>query len=153
MTWTYDGTPGTGSAAERRDAVRFFVGDTDNTDQLVTDEEIAFALSEKSDNVRRAAADVARALEAKFASLADVSFDGVRSSYSNISMAYSRLARRLDAQAKRAGGLGRPVATGISRDDMRTYEDDPDRITPRFRRGQFENPPNDDPETRADYHR
>ena len=41
MTWTYGGAPGTTSSATRRDAVRLLVGDTDTTDQQVSDEEIA----------------------------------------------------------------------------------------------------------------
>jgi len=49
MTWTYGGAPGTTTSATRRDAVRLLVGDTDTTDQQITDEEIAFGLSQASE--------------------------------------------------------------------------------------------------------
>jgi len=67
MTWTYGGAPGTTTSATRRDAVRLLVGDTDTTDQQITDEEIAFGLSQASDDIYNANAPLCRALTAKHA--------------------------------------------------------------------------------------
>ena len=44
MTWTYSGDP----SANARDAIRFLIGDTDTTDQLLSDEEIAWVNTEAS---------------------------------------------------------------------------------------------------------
>ena len=57
MTWTYGNDPTNSS----RDAVRYLVGDTDSNLAFVTDEEIAWALSQNSNNAYAAAAAVAAA--------------------------------------------------------------------------------------------
>lgn len=41
MTWTYSGSPGDST----KDAIRFLVGDTDTNNQLVTNEEIEYAVA------------------------------------------------------------------------------------------------------------
>lgn len=53
------------------DKVRFYVGDTDTTDQLLTDEEITFALAEGG-SIRAAAAICADRKAAQYARLADL---------------------------------------------------------------------------------
>jgi len=143
MTWTYGGAPGTTSAATRRDAVRLFVGDTDTTDQQTSDEEIAFALSQASDDVYIAGAVICRALSGKFARLVDTSVESVSSSYSQRATQYAELAVRLTKDSKRlgSGGLGVPDAGGISIADMISVESDPDRVSGAFRIDQFNNPP------------
>lgn len=143
MTWTYGGAPGTTSAATRRDAVRLLVGDTDTTDQQTSDEEIAFALSQGSDDVYIAGAVICRALSGKFARLVDTSVESVSSSYSQRATQYAELAVRLTQDSKRlgSGGLGVPDAGGISIADMISVESDPDRVPGAFRIDQFNNPP------------
>ena len=156
MTWTYDGSPGTATAAERRDAVRLLVGDTDTNDQLATDEEITFALSQGNDNVYLAGGIIARSISASFARRADMSIEGLRVQYSQRASGYEKLAIKLDREAKRKGGsLAAPAAGGISIDQMDSVEDDDDRPRPSFRRKQFDNPPgyDDDAEGWEDYHR
>lgn len=66
MTWTYSGDP----AANQRDAVRFLVADTDSTDPLITDEEIAYLLDIYTE-APHAAVGAARAIAAKFSREAD----------------------------------------------------------------------------------
>ena len=61
MSWTYSGDPATSD----KDAVRFLTGDTDAGDQLASDEEIAYALSQRPD-VRLAAAVVCDVYEHAF---------------------------------------------------------------------------------------
>lgn len=147
MTWTYGGAPGTTSAATRRDAVRFLVGDTDTSDQQVTDEEIAFALSQTADDVYSAGAVICRGISGKYARLVDTSFETVSSSYSQRATHYADLAARLSKEAKRLGsvGLGVPTAGGMSISGMQGVDDDTDRVPPAFRVEQFTNPPRFDP--------
>lgn len=143
MTWTYGGAPGTTTAATRRDAVRLLVGDTDTSDQQVTDEEIAFALSQTSDDLYNAGALICRVLAGKYARLVDTSFETVSSSYSQRATQYAALAVRLSKEGKRIGsvGLGVPVAGGLSISEMEGVESDTDRVQSAFRVDQFSNPP------------
>lgn len=149
MTFTYGGTPGTATAAERRDSVRWLTGDTDTTDQQSSDEEIAFALSQASNDIYYASSIAAKSIAAKYARLVDTSFEGMRTDYSDRQIHYTNLAQKLEKDAKRFGtsGLGVPDAGGISIAEMDSVEDDSDRPSPAFSRGQFRNPPqfdNDD---------
>jgi len=66
MTWTYSGNP----AANERDAVRFLVADTESTDPLITDEEIAYLLDIYTEPPH-AAVGAARAIAAKFSRESD----------------------------------------------------------------------------------
>lgn len=143
MTWTYDGSPGTATAAERRDAVRFFTGDTDTGDQQVTDEEITFSLAQTSNDVYMAAARIARGLSAKFARKADTSFESVKTQFSQLQEHYHKLAAKLEQDAAIYGtaGVAIPAAGGISIDGIEAAEDDDDRPQPAFRRGMWDNPP------------
>lgn len=143
MTWTYGRAPGTTSAATRRDAVRLLVGDTDTTDQQVADEEIAFALSQGSDDIYVAGAVICRALSGKYARLVDSSVESVSASYSQRATQYAELAARLTRDSKRLGsvGLGVPDAGGMSISDMVSAESDPDRVPGAFRIEEFTNPP------------
>ena len=141
MTWTYAGAPGTATADERRDAVRLLLGDTDTNAQQVTDEEIAFGLTQEADDVYRAAASMATALSGKYARMVDTAFEGVRSSYSQRSSQYRLLAVQLRNKAALSGGLGTPAAGGILISVIDAVHDDTDRVPSVFRRGQFRNPP------------
>lgn len=147
MTWTYGGAPGTTTSATRRDAVRLLVGDTDTTDQQMTDEEIAFALSQASEDIYNASALLCRALSGKYARLVDTSVESVSSSYSQRAKQYAELAVRLTKEGKRMGsvGLGVPVAGGMSISEMEGVENDTDRVPSAFRIEQFSNPPRFDP--------
>jgi len=148
LTWTYTDSPGTDTAAERRDAVRLLVGDTDTNDQQVTDESIAFYLSQSGDDVYGAAAASARAIAASYGRRVNTAFEGVRADYGDLQAHYLSLASRLDREAKLKGAaLGQPKAGGISISDMDAADDDDDRPLPRFRRGQFEDPPDTEEET------
>lgn len=135
MAWTYTNDP----ASVPRDAVRLLVGDTDTDDQKITDEAIAFFLSQASDDTYSAAALSARSIAAKYAVEVDTKFESVSSDYSQLSKNYYELAKRLEQQAKKFGtiGLGTPVAGGISNDDMRSVNQDTDRVMPKFNRDQF----------------
>jgi hypothetical protein len=143
VTWTYDGSPGTSTAAERRDAVRLLIGDTDTNDQQVTDEEITFALAQTGDDIYLAAAVMARTLAGKYARQVDSKFDALSISNGQRAQQYLRLATQMEKESKKRGntGLGTPLVGGISQDDVDSVRDDEDRVDPRFRMGQFQNPP------------
>lgn len=121
------------------DAVRFLIGDT-TVPFLLTDAEIAFALDQNA-NTYAAAAICARALAGRFARQVDSTFETISSRNSQKRTNYEMLARSLDQQAKRRGGLGIPEAGGISRADAETVNADTDRVRPYFRDGMFQNPP------------
>jgi len=145
VTWTYDGAPGTSTADGRRDAVRVLAGDTDTNDQQVTDETITFYLSESGDDVYGAAAATARAIAASYGRRVNTAFEGVRADYDQLQQHYLKLATRLDREGKLKGaGLGVPRAGGISIDEMDSADENDDRPLPRFRRGQFSDPPDID---------
>jgi hypothetical protein len=126
------------------DRIRLLVGDQDENDQLLEDDSYVFALDEAGNNKFRAAAIICRSIAGKFARLVNTDFEGVSSDYSDRQKHYRQLAKELEQQAKRQGGLGSPRAGGISIDQMDFVERDDDRPDPAFRRRQFRNPPNID---------
>ena len=128
MTWTYSGNP----ASTARDEVRFLSGDTDTTDQQVTDEEIAWALSENSSNAYTAASVIAYAISAKFARKADKSVGDLSLSYSQLSKQYAELGARLRSQGAFRGIT--PYSGGISTSDKDTQNADTDYDKPSFTR-------------------
>ena len=99
MAWTYSGDPGTST----KDSVRFLIGDTDSNDQVVTDEEINWALTVVDGSIYQAAHDLCVSLAAKFARLATSKSVGDLSlSYSDRSSAFYSLADRiLDLASRR----------------------------------------------------
>jgi hypothetical protein len=121
------------------DAVRFLIGDTATPPEL-SDAEIQFALDQNA-NVYAAASICARALSARYARQVDTRFETIESKYSQLRDSYEQLARSLDVQAKRRGGMGLPVAGGISNAEVETVQNDPDRVKPFFKENLFNNPP------------
>lgn len=136
MTWTFDQAPGTATAAQRRDAVRHLIGDTLTTDQQVSDEAIAFTLSECGNNIYGAAAFSCRLISAKYARLVDTEVDdgGIIAKYSQRRDAYRLLAVQIETQAKKIGtqSLGVPAAGGISISDVDSAHRNTDRPTAAF---------------------
>ena len=132
MTWTYGGDPGSSD----RDAVRLQIGDTDTTDQQLTDEEIDYFLDQE-DSVLDAALAAVRAILALYARLVDKSVGDLRQSYSQRLAAYQALEARLKKQTV---VYGAPVAGGISQARKDTVEEDDDRVAPAFARDQFSHP-------------
>jgi hypothetical protein len=121
------------------DAVRFLLGDTTAPTQLA-DMEIQFALDQTS-NIYAAAALCARALAGRYARQVDEKFETIESKNSQLRSNYEMLARQLDQQARMKGGIGLPVAGGISRTEVDAAHGDTDRVKPFFYDAQFTNPP------------
>jgi len=127
MTWTY-----TSDFTASKDKVRFLVQDTDTNDQLVSDEEITFALAQNS-NIYRAASIVARSIGLKLSR--ELTLNPAPGGVSLDSQAqaekYLKLADELTAQAT-AQGAASIFVGGISISDKQTREEDTDRPVPSF---------------------
>ena len=134
--WTYSGDP----AASARDLVRHLVGDTDTTDQQVTDEEIAWAVGAYATTYLAASA-TARAIAARYARKADKSVGDLSLSYSQLQRHYAELAADLDAKGNVSAGM--PYAGGIGIADRDAQEADDDRVQPAFKIGVHDNPDED----------
>lgn len=142
MSWSYDpNNLNTTDASGRLNTVRLLVGDTDSSDELVQNEEIAFALSQTNDNVYYAGALVCRLVAAKFSRLVDTSLDNaISAKYSTKAKQYQQLAVQIENQAKKASGKSIGVfAGGILRTDMFEANEDPTRVRPSFGIHQFDN--------------
>jgi len=151
MSWSYDNTNlDKTTASGRRNAVRMLIRDTDQSDQLIEDEEIDFHLSETSNDVYLAAAASCDSLAAFFARLADSQIDdgALQIKYSKSVDGYRSMGRQYRNTAKRTGGaLGLPRGGGISKSTSDSVRADTDRVEPAFRMRQFaSNDPIDDGE-------
>lgn len=133
MSWSYSGDP----SSSDRDAVRFLIGDTDTSDQQLSNEEITWLLTDAG-SVHGAAIAAARALLAKFARLVDEAVGPYRISLSQRRDAYASLIA--DLEKRLALRVGTPIAGGISRARKQTVEEDSDRVVPAFTREQFDHP-------------
>lgn len=133
MTWTYGGDP----SGNARDRVRFLVGDTDSTDQLLSDEEIAWLLSE-SPNHYIASANACDQIAAQFTRQISRRSQDENPETIDKMRSFQRLARQLRNQAARRSAV--PFAGGISIAQKETEEDDTDRVKPKFTTDLQENP-------------
>ena len=111
MTWSYSGDP----ASSDRDAIRFYIGDTDTTLQLLQDEDIDFLLLKwmpvyNSDLLTAAAA--AEIVANHFAREVSVSADGVSVGSNELQQKYNDLAMNLRDMYK-IEQIGTPILPGI----------------------------------------
>ena len=125
MSWTYSGNP----ADSDSDSVRFLVGDTDSDDQQVTDEEIAWALTQAG-GIYSAAALIASTIAAKFARMVDKAVGDLKISYGQRAGHYEKLTAALKRKASVFGAV--PYAGGISISDKESVREDTDRVKPAF---------------------
>lgn len=141
MTWTYGGDP----AANARDAIRFLIGDTDTTDQLLTDEEIAWVNTESSGTstgttaLYDAAYRCCLTIASKLAREADKQIGDLSVSMSQRAKAYREQAASLKELSGREGGVPIPYAGGITISDKEVDEENSDLFRSWFSSGQFEN--------------
>ena len=116
MTWSYSGDP----ASSTIDAIRFLIGDTDTTDQLLSNEEIQYCINEAGSSVYQAAHDCAYAIASKFSRLATSKSVGDLSlSYSDRAQAYFTLANEL----LELGARREPPTPWISPDNIERASD------------------------------
>lgn len=134
--WSYSGNP----ASSPKDAVRFYLGDTNTNSQLLSNEEIAFLLTQYPDPTAAAAAG-AEGLAAFYTRFSDKSVGPLHVSYGARVKQFKDLAASLWVRAGGAnfgvrplmiyvGGLS--IAEKFSRDQM------PDLTQPKFRRNMFQ---------------
>lgn len=138
MTWSYSGDP----LSSAKDAIRFLIGDTDTTDQLLNDEEIAWINLEQSGSATAttdlyySAHYACHAIAAKLARQADKQIGDLHVSLSQKAQAYRELAQDLMAHANRQSAPI-PYAGGISRADKDINVENDDLVRPYFSSGQF----------------
>ena len=133
MTWSFNE-----SLATDRDLVRLELGDTDTTDQLVTDELIAaLLLTEKT--VLATAAKLAEHLQAKFSRKVTSAEGPIRAQLSDMSEKYRKLANDLRRRSGNAG-LAAPVVSGTSKAKMAEVRANTDRAVSKIRAGMHDNP-------------
>lgn len=133
MTWTYSGNP----ASSQLDAIRFVIGDTDTTDQLLSNEEITYMITTYGDS-RHAASESCRAIAAKFARLMNRSIGGLSADFSAKYRQYLELAESIEA-----GEELRPVSpfiSGFTRSAKDAEELLDDRESTFSRKGIHDNP-------------
>lgn len=134
MTWTYDATSITTDLAK----VRRNIGDTNTNDQGLTDEEINSFLVDDGLSVDAATLRSAQALYAKWVRDVDRSNLGMSA---NRSQKLQHLRDLIDNYlAPRVRRRATPYLGGVSQDTKDTLNEDTDHVTPRFQRGQFDNP-------------
>lgn len=133
MTWTYSGNP----SASDLDAIRFMIGDTDTTDQLLQDAEVNYMITLHGMG-NSAASECCRAIAAKFARLMNRSIGGLSADFSAKYVQYLELAESI----LRADGV-LPVglyASGWSISAKEAIELDTDRESTFARKGDMDNP-------------
>ena len=134
MTWTY-ASPLSGN----RDKIRTYIGDTDSTDPLLSDEQITYAYNEEG-TVKGAAALAAEWIAIYFARQADKSVGDLSITYSNRAAQYKALAASLGSKSVK---FCLPYFGGISETAKETREDDTDRVEPAFKVDMLDNPETD----------
>lgn len=132
MAWSYSGDP----SADDKDAVRFEIPDTDEGAQLVSDEEITYALTLES-GVIGAAARCCEIVARRFAQQADISTGDVKLTYSGQAKTLAVRAKELREQAN---GAHAPYSGGMVRSRKEAFAEDEDLEQGNFRCGQFDNP-------------
>lgn len=142
MAWSYDESNlSTTTVNGRLNVVRLLLGDTDENDQQVQDEEALFSLAQTNNNTYYAAAWCARTVASKYSRLVTTKLDGaLESRYSDLAAQYIKLADALENQGKKAGAVVGVAAGGISKTDVNNVRSNTDRIGSAFRRDRFKNP-------------
>lgn len=130
--WTYSGDP----SLSDRDAVRFYISDTDAANPLFYDGEIDYLLT-KFPTALFAAAQAARSLAGKFAAqVTSKKVGDLALTYADKAKNYLILAASLQSQAEQAGA--QLYSGGTNKSDMAAVAADSNRVPQPFSRGQFD---------------
>lgn len=132
-TWSYSGDP----SASSRDAVRYYIGDTDSTLQQLTNAEIDFQLTEDGSSLA-AAVNCCYAIQARYARLVSSADDKVKKELQQKASAYEKLALNLRSRLVRKTAT--ITAGGLSVAEKLTTREDTDLVQPTFTRDMMENP-------------
>lgn len=138
-TWTYSGNP----AASALDQVRFLLTDTDTADQLLSDEEILWSLSQNPD-VYSAAAVCANTIAGQFGRTSDeVQVGDLKIVRAARSRFFTDLSTTLFRESGRALSLAAaPYNAAISVGEKLAVTQDTDRTDPSFLRRMTDDPTN-----------
>lgn len=137
VPWTYTANPGTATVQQRRDGVRFKVGDTEKNDPQFFDGEVDSLLADAGDNVLIAAIAGAEALQARYARHQPVAQGGVNVGGSRADQ-YAALVKQLRRRQKVLAGGGM-FSGGRTKSGKRAFRDDPDAVQPNFAIGMDDN--------------
>ena len=140
MAWSYDERNlNTTDALGRLNATRFLIGDTNEDDQQVQDEEVAFALAQANNNTYFAGAFLCRTIAAKYSRNVDVKISGaLEETSSQLQAHYLELAEALEYQAQKTGGVLGIKACGITVSAVDGVRANTNRVTPKFNKDQFQ---------------
>lgn len=130
--WTYSGDP----CLSKKDAVRFYIGDTDPNAPQLTDPEILYQLTIYN-NPMLAASVCARALATKYARKVNKRVGDLSINYSDIGKQYAALADELESRGETFGIL--PYSGGTSVQDIINVDLNCNRPKPPFTLDQFQN--------------
>lgn len=133
MSWSYSGNP----KKNAKDAVRFLIGDTDNKDQLLLDEEIEYCLSIYNNAPNNAAIRCCETIVAKFSRLANEKVGQVSIDFKDKAEGYRALLRDLRSRLAMEDAV--PYSGGISVSDKLTQVQNNDRVRPDFTKHMMEN--------------
>lgn len=136
MTVTYGGDP----SANNRDKVRFLIHDTVSASALVTDEEIAWALTSEGNNYYKAAATCARSIAAGLRAANKVTVGDV-SEQGGGAEEWDLIADQLDAKGVSLASCPSPFLGGASKNRRLDNTRDTDRTLSHAWFGQFDDPP------------
>lgn len=118
MTWSYSGDP----SVSEKDAIRFYIGDIDDSLQLLSDEDIAFLMNTWGPKYKSAiltAAVAAEMVANHFAREVSVSADGVSVGSNELQSKYNLLAENL-RELYKVEEQGSPIIPGLLWDS--TYD-------------------------------
>ncbi len=135
MSWNYSGNP----QDSERDEVRFLMGDTNTADQLVSDQEVAYAITKQS-NLRLAAAILLRHLSAVYSRMVTNRVGDVSSNCSDMAKQFKAKADELDPNNMAQSGVVIPVFGGVSVEDKQVILDDEDTVPASFYKGEDDIP-------------
>jgi len=131
--WSYSGNP----ANSAKDAVRFEIGDTDQTDPLLQDEEINYFLAQYNNFVLNTAIRCLEAIMAKFSRMVNEAVGGVRIDFTdrikNMDLMKRAIIQRLATES------ATPYAGGIFVSDEINNLNNPNIILPDFTKHMMEN--------------
>lgn len=132
-SWSYSGNP----LANAKDALRFTVGDTDESEPQLTDGEIEYLLSIYNQVVLNASIRACEMLMAKYARLVNETVGSVKVDWSTRQAQYREM--RDDLTMRLAKEDCTPFAGGISVTQKITEAQNTDRVKPDFTKHMMEN--------------
>lgn len=99
------------TVSTERDKVRFLIGDTDNDNLMLSDDEVGFALTEKSDDIYLASATLCKSIAARFARDVNYRFSTLWQDAGDAYAHYMDLAKQYEDAALIGGGSMEVVFT------------------------------------------